>query len=521
MGAGRAAIDLRKWLEQLFAGIGGNSDPSVADRELNPHTVSLSRLQLGADRDLAGVGELDGVADEVDQNLTQQPSIAAKDRRSPRIDEAAEREALAPSGHGNDVGNAFDERREVELDRLAVQLVGLDLREVEDVIDDRQQVVGRGPCDRRQLALLVLQVRVKDEIEAADDTVHRSAYLVAHRCQELGLDDRRAQCRVASVGKPSFRRASLANIADEGHEHLLTGGFERIDRRLERELAAVAAPAGAGEPAPAKVLRVAAQAIEDVDPNLAVTPRDERLELLADGRTSRLVEPLGGAVQLHDRALAVKHQDRVDARRHHGALHLLAGLERSARGLRIGDVAQHHANPDHLAVALGANRGSGRFDPARPAVGQCDAMPATLTLAAPQGHVGRQRVDPVRGSVLADQPRRGLLGRQLQPFVQRQCRDLIGALIAVDDVRVEIEHEHALVHRFEHRGSKLGADDRRGRLGGLWSRAPRAWRPSGSTGLRRPARSSRLGGSHRHDIRTAIWAPRTTRTYVQVAGIRA
>ena len=89
-----------------------------------------------------------------------------------------------------------------EAERLVdeVDLAGLDLREVEDVVDDRQQRVARRADRVGVVALLGVELRLGEQAAHADDRVHRRADLVAHRGQEraLGLVRCRPRPRVAS-----------------------------------------------------------------------------------------------------------------------------------------------------------------------------------------------------------------------------------------------------------------------------------------------------------------------------------
>ena len=101
---------------------------------------------------------------------------------------------------------------------LEVDLAGLDLREVEDVVDDRQQRVARRPDRVGVVALLVIERRVEQQAAHADDRVHRRPDLVAHRREEraLGL--------VGVLGRLA------GGLARRG-----TGGRSRGDRGLLRE----------------------------------------------------------------------------------------------------------------------------------------------------------------------------------------------------------------------------------------------------------------------------------------------
>ena len=84
---------------------------------------------------------------------------------------------MAPSTHGGE-----GERLVLELD-----LAGLDLREVEDVVDDREQGVARRPDGLGVVALLLVERGVEQQPAHPDDRVHRRADLVAHRGQERAL----------------------------------------------------------------------------------------------------------------------------------------------------------------------------------------------------------------------------------------------------------------------------------------------------------------------------------------------
>jgi hypothetical protein len=85
----------------------------------------------------------------------------------------------------------LDRRRDrlahVEVRGIDVDLAGLDFREIEDVVDDGQQAVGRGFGHLDVLALNGLQLGAEDEIGHAENAVHGRADLVAHVRQELAL----------------------------------------------------------------------------------------------------------------------------------------------------------------------------------------------------------------------------------------------------------------------------------------------------------------------------------------------
>ena len=133
--------------------------------------------------------ELHGVREQVEDHLPDPPLVArddvdAGDRCERDLDAVLQR-ALA---HHHDA--ALErvlqrERRDLELD-----LPGLDLGQVEDVVDQRQQVVARGEDVLEVLRLLLVELAeelLAEHLREADDRVQRRPQLVRHVGQELRL----------------------------------------------------------------------------------------------------------------------------------------------------------------------------------------------------------------------------------------------------------------------------------------------------------------------------------------------
>ena len=76
---------------------------------------------------------------------------------------------------------------QIEIDRLQLELAGFDLREVQDVVEQPQQRIGRLLHQVQVLALLGRQLGVEQQFGHADDAVHRRADFVAHVGQEFAL----------------------------------------------------------------------------------------------------------------------------------------------------------------------------------------------------------------------------------------------------------------------------------------------------------------------------------------------
>ncbi len=205
-----------------------------------------------ANDDLTRLRELDRVADEVGQHLAHATGVAPDDAGDRPLDDGHELEALGLGRPGQEVDDVADDVADPEVDLLDLQLAGFDLREVEDVVDDRQQRLARVPHRLRVVALAGVEIGLEQQVGHADDAVHRRADLVAHVGQEVGLQPRGLRGLVAGVGHRRFG-AGLGRDVGEGpdptcvptvetrdglggHEHDARGGAGNLDLDAMAEL---------------------------------------------------------------------------------------------------------------------------------------------------------------------------------------------------------------------------------------------------------------------------------------------
>ncbi len=133
------------------------------------------------------LGELDGVVDQIGEDLAEAQRVAAQLLGNGRRHIGEELEPLVVRLLGSERGDRADHLVDLEVGGLDVQLAGLDLREVEDVVDDREQRCA-GVVDLADVvALLGVERRLQSQVREADDGVHRRADLVAHVGEEHGL----------------------------------------------------------------------------------------------------------------------------------------------------------------------------------------------------------------------------------------------------------------------------------------------------------------------------------------------
>ena len=119
-------------------------------------------------------------------------------------------------------------------------LPGLDLGEVQDVVDDGQQRLTRAAQTLGQRPLVGVEVGVEQKLGQADDAVHRRTDLVAHGGQELRLQARRLHGLVTGHGQGLLGALALADVLDEGVEEVRLATGDLPDGQLDGELVAVA-----------------------------------------------------------------------------------------------------------------------------------------------------------------------------------------------------------------------------------------------------------------------------------------
>jgi hypothetical protein len=157
------------------------------------HAVFVFVFEHGARDDGAFAGELDRVADQVGEDLLEPQRVADQRQRRVAVDQAHQFQLLGVGGRGEDGQGVLQQVAQVERDMVEHQLAGLDLREVEDLVDDPQQVVG-GLFDGAQVVELARgQFAFLQQMGEAENAVERRADFVAHVGQELGFDPARLQ----------------------------------------------------------------------------------------------------------------------------------------------------------------------------------------------------------------------------------------------------------------------------------------------------------------------------------------
>ena len=182
--AGGAAVSLLKGLEDRLQPVLRDPDPGVdhADRE-----GCSVRFRVDARGHGPVLGELERVADQIDNHLLELVRVG--------LDRAVHVGSLR---HQLDVLVAYltielldglaHQRADVHCHDLELYATGLDLGQVQDLVDQGQQVapVHHDPVEEAHLLLIeVLLLVLEDDVREADDRIERGAQLVAHVGEKL------------------------------------------------------------------------------------------------------------------------------------------------------------------------------------------------------------------------------------------------------------------------------------------------------------------------------------------------
>src|SRR5689334_3340891 len=170
----------------------------LADADAGIHDVDANALPrvgaAGDDGDAPPVGELHRVRQQVQQDLTHLRAIGIEGWTL-QADVDDELQRFLPDHRLDLLRDLGDDITELDVLEMQRHLARLDLCEVEDVVDEREEMLGGGPPAAQRVTLPIVDV-TEDTIDQkggiADQRVDRRSQLVRHAREELGLEPIRA-----------------------------------------------------------------------------------------------------------------------------------------------------------------------------------------------------------------------------------------------------------------------------------------------------------------------------------------
>ena len=160
-------------------------------------------------------GELDRVAEQVGQHLAQLALVGAHVAWNITRLLEGQRQALVMGAQAESIFQALHQAVQVKFLFLQRDAPGLDLRDLQHVVDDGQQVLAAAVDRFQVLALRRGQVGVtRQQLAEAQDGVERRAQLVAHVGQENALGLVGGLCRFFGFLQSGLSPVAVVHIAD-------------------------------------------------------------------------------------------------------------------------------------------------------------------------------------------------------------------------------------------------------------------------------------------------------------------
>src|SRR5205814_7791259 len=126
------AVSLLERLENALLLLVRDADAGIPYGEMQDH-VAVSQRPGDADMDghFPGGGELDGIPDQIDHDLCEPVDVPDQRFGHPGRHLAGQLQPLLVGAHGERLGGRAERFAQIEVDRVEIDLAGLDLREIE------------------------------------------------------------------------------------------------------------------------------------------------------------------------------------------------------------------------------------------------------------------------------------------------------------------------------------------------------------------------------------------------------
>jgi hypothetical protein len=206
------SVDLAERLKQQVKLSLGYADSGVAHFEAQERLFLIFAEFVDLDGDFTALGELNRIADQIQEHLAQASGVAAQTLRHLGIDRQGQGEALGPGRFEKEVDRSFDRRGKLEVDLLESYLAGRQLGEIQNFVNKRQQRFAALAHVMSELALFRTEAGVEQQTGHPDNRVERSADLVAHVGEEFRFGPGGFDRGVARRGQRGFVTFAVGDV---------------------------------------------------------------------------------------------------------------------------------------------------------------------------------------------------------------------------------------------------------------------------------------------------------------------
>ena len=167
---------------------------------------------------MPGRGELDGIAEQVDEHLAQTTGIAQQVAGNVGRNDTAHRQPLGERAGRHNVERIADLAVEVERDVFQIDVIGIKLCDVQHVVNELQEMC-RGIAGDLGVALLHrVKLGARNQVDNADNAAQRSPDFMAHGGKEGGAGMGRRFRLVAGILKRDAGLYARGDIIQRFHE---------------------------------------------------------------------------------------------------------------------------------------------------------------------------------------------------------------------------------------------------------------------------------------------------------------
>src|ERR1700730_7421568 len=135
----RRSVSLCERIEDRNLLLGRNADARICDRKMEFHVVRSPRSCFDIENHLALPSELDGIADQIDDELSQPSGVSYKCSRDIGTNFVGEFQAFLVCPETECLHRVAKGVSQIELSRVDLELSGFDFRIIQDVIDQGKQ----------------------------------------------------------------------------------------------------------------------------------------------------------------------------------------------------------------------------------------------------------------------------------------------------------------------------------------------------------------------------------------------
>ena len=214
-----------------------NADAGIFDREIKIELTRFAgflRMRAQRNQDFAFFRELDRIAGQIKQNLTEADWIRFNKGRTLRIDIDQQFETLCMSFRGNHFGHSLDDLFERAIDVFDFEFTRLNFREVENIIDELEQGLCTLLNRMAVLTLLLVELGLQQQLIHADNAIHGRTDFVAHIGEKLALGSVGCFCSFLGLLQSLFEAFTLCDVFLDCN--IVRGNAQRVFNRRNGSL---------------------------------------------------------------------------------------------------------------------------------------------------------------------------------------------------------------------------------------------------------------------------------------------